>query len=219
MTRRILPALAQFVAGVVVAAGAGIIPALLDSHTALAWSHVANVLPGYGSQCEDWYWQSGIHPCWHFDEGADWAALDLDNAQGSGDANKPVYWQQTGTDWSNVFTTVRFEQLPGSCTGIRVVLSPYPGEFHYMHILPDPSVVGTTTQNWYSVPGYVLGWRLLGTTAPTQPGCVWYGPHLHQSGDVSWSTPIYANWFASTPAGTGPRHMWSSSLWTHQIKW
>jgi hypothetical protein len=138
------------------------------------------------------------------------AATDQHTASGQGDANQPLWWSHGAANWSNVLH-VRFEQLSGNCTGIRVVLqNGLAGRFHYMHIYDfPPGLVNSNWQNWEEYPGWIYGSRRLGKTAPSQPnGCPWEGPHLHQSGNVDWWTDIWRHFPSHVGCG-GTLYCWS----------
>ncbi len=190
---------------------------------AQATSYTSNVMPGLsvGDVCYRWYQFSGWHQCWHDDESGTRTALDSNAANGS-DGNKPVSWKQWGSDWSNV-VNVSFANVTGTnCTGVKVVIttSGATGDFNYKHIVPASGVIGSSWQNWFSVPGYVEGSRNLGATDTSQPtGCDFTGSHLHQSGDTAATTSIYTNKFAAQTGCSGVFCSWSLGTWVHQIKW
>ncbi|MFQ5381728.1 MAG: hypothetical protein ACE5EF_08920 [Dehalococcoidia bacterium] len=197
--------------------------ALLGQQPARAAS-TANIYAGYVNKCDSWRydnwnpWNLPVtqgHYCWHFDEAFpnQWhGAIDEHTNSGPGDANQNVIWLQTGSSWSDVVTDVLFEELSGSCTGVRVTLrGGLAGAFHYLHIDPAPGVDGSTWQNWTSWSGVIQGDRYLGKTSATQPGCPWGGPHLHQSGNVDWWTDIYRRHPPYVDCG-GPLYCWSGPV-------
>ena len=165
-----------------------------------------------------------MHRCWHDDERGDWSALDLNASDGDDDGSS-VYWIHWGADWSQVVSVVFDDvqdQSTTNCIGVavNVTTTGVDADFHYLHIEQDDvdSIEGTTSQSWYSVPGYVQGYTYLGAVAHNQPGCAYYGSHLHQSGGNASTTDVYTNWNAAE-SGCGGLCNWSLSTWVHQIKW
>ena len=197
--------------------------ALATVNDADAAYRTANILPDLTNKCDDWYqFAAPKHPCWHDDEVGVFTAVDLSNGGDPADADRTVYWRQWGVDVANV-VHVQFTNVTGTnCTGVRVVIlsSGATGSFHYKHITPRAGVIGSYQQFWYSFPGYEERYRDLGKTAPTQPGgCLFGGPHLHQSGDTSSSSSIYTNWNAPQSYCCGTHWWWSSDTRTHWVFW
>jgi len=199
----------------------GTVLALEHGHSAEATHRAAEILPGNGDLCAGWYQFPSYNPCWHDDEGGDYSALDLQYS--SNNAGRSTYWRHWGADSSQTLS-VSFASLQGTnCTGLRVIIttSGAPGDFHYLHIDPAAGVIGSTTQYWYSVPGYVEGYRYLGTTMYSQPtGCAFdVGGHLHQSGNNGSTSAIYTNWTVGTVEYCCDLWYWYSSTWTHKVIW
>ena len=189
----------------------------------------ANIYTGYTNKCDSWQFDpwnpsalpvSQGHYCYHFDEMSpnQWnGSIDQHTGSGSGDANQNTWWIQGGPNWSNV-VTVRFDVIPpGGCTGVRAVLvSGLAGSFSYLHIAPTSGLNGTTNQNWTSWPGWIQGDRFLGLTAASQPGCAWYGSHLHQGGNVDWWTDIWRQQPTLVGCG-GVLYCWSGPVF--KVTW
>jgi hypothetical protein len=209
-------------------AGAALASLLVSS--AQATTKTASVLPGLtpdGDACSIHSQFEDVHRCWHDNESGAWSALDL-NAWDGEDDGVPTYWKHWGADWSQV-VSVWFDDIQNhtgtSCTGVyvQVTTSGVDAKFHYLHIEQDDvdNIADTTSQSWFSVPGYVEGSTYLGDTAHSQPGGCGFitgQTHLHQSGGNAAETDVYTNWDA-TESGCSGLCNWSLSTWVHQVRW
>jgi hypothetical protein len=153
-------------------------------------SYVQRGLLGGSVKCAAWYQFADAHYCWHEDEpDVRWHALDLNIGNDPNlTAGASVYFYYLGD--SQHFKIIDIPYAT-NCTGVaaqlywRYVGNPAyeEGTINYLHIDPTPGIVGT-------VPG---SFKWLGTVSYSQPGCPWFGPHLHQSAESFGDYPFYFN--------------------------
>jgi hypothetical protein len=152
----------------------------------------------------------GWNGCWHDDEAGTFTAVDLNWGNGWDDWGA---WVELWFNGSSQYLT--FFSLAGTaCHGLRAVFysdsgrtSPG-GEVHFLHIGPADGVIGTSYVNYNggSEPYYsrTVGWIM----GPENTGCLWDGPHLHQSADTSTNSAFYTNKYGDP-----------TTAWMHEICW
>jgi hypothetical protein len=161
------------------------------------------VTPWTGWHCYPWGQFSGWDPCWHTDEGGgDYKAVDYDRSPAAGTA---VYLDYSGD--GQLFKIMPYQD---NCTGVVVEIyqgsydpANKRGEMHYLHIQPNDYWL------YKEVPNLQVIW--IGNVLEQEaPNCYWTAAHLHQSADVSSSTPFYANKLADPS---------QDDEWEHAIFW
>jgi hypothetical protein len=165
--------------------------------------------PWDGWVCYDgWAQFAGWHPCWHSDEsGGDYKAIDYNRGDQTGGS-------AVSLDYSYPGELMKIMPASGLCKGVRVELcqgsydpANYKGDIHYLHIDPN--------EEWLNKEAPYLPQVLVGHVASDEnqlckDNNYWDAPHLHQSADVSSSTPFYANKLANPSQG---------DTWEHAIFW
>ena len=157
-----------------------------------------------GLFCYPWSQFAGWHPCWHDDEIAgEYTAIDYS-----------YYWPDDCTDedvwldYTGDFQLFKMAEYTGYCTGVRAKL--YEGSYAEENFVADINYLHIDKNDFWidqEVP-YQLIW--IGDILSTdKPGCS-TAPHLHQSADISSSTPFYTNKLAD-PTQDGE--------WEHAILW
>ncbi|KPJ50440.1 MAG: hypothetical protein AMJ38_01750, partial [Dehalococcoidia bacterium DG_22] len=113
-------------------------------------------------------------------------------------------------EYTGDFQLFKIEEYVDHCTGVRAKIylgsyaeQNYKGDLHYLHIDPNEFWLGK------EVPSYQLIY-IGDVLAQEDPGCSWDGAHLHQSADVSGTTPFYSNKLVDPT---------EDDNWQHAILW
>lgn len=165
--------------------------------------------PFAGQQCSDYehdpdwdqYHIAGWQSCWHLTE---WGYPAIDYTRTQGQTAGSGVW----LDYEGDFELFKMEEYADTCTGVRAKIywgsyaeENYRGDIHYLHIDPNELWIGEEVPYQVIYIGDVL--------SEENQGCLWTGPHLHQSARSS-ASPFCSNKFEDPSEGDN---------WQHKVHW